>query len=77
MKKPTLEQLRESAERELSFRKRVYRRLVEQGKMEPEKADFELLAMAQIILLIDAVRTGRTQLLNDFRLRSEQPSLEL
>lgn len=36
-------------EREISMRKRVYPRLVKNGKMKQEQADFELAAMEAVL----------------------------
>jgi hypothetical protein len=44
----TAREKRESAERELKMRRRVYPRWIEQGKLTQEKADREIELMAEI-----------------------------
>jgi hypothetical protein len=51
------------AERELSYRIRVYARLIERGKMTPHQAEHEIAAMASIVA--------------DYQKLTEQPQLML
>lgn len=52
----TPRQLAEVAEREVRYRKRVYPRLVEQGKMSQAKMDYEIAAMEAIVERLRAIQ---------------------
>lgn len=52
--------LKKCALREVLQRERVYRRLVDEGRMSPQKADSELAMMKQIAEIMTALERGHS-----------------
>jgi hypothetical protein len=63
----SIEQQIQAAERELSMRRRVYPRRVDDGKMTPEKSAHEIAAMEAIIETLKGLASALTK----------QPGLDL
>jgi hypothetical protein len=49
----SIEALLQSAKRELSYRRRVYPRLVGADKMSPQKMAYEIACMMRIVEILD------------------------
>jgi hypothetical protein len=52
----TLEEMIRCANREVEYRRRVYARLLDAGKMRKEKADYEIACMRAIVAKLEELR---------------------
>lgn len=55
---PDIDQCIAAVEREIAMRRRVYPRFVEQQKMSPNKARYEIEAMEEVLAVLKRVREG-------------------
>ena len=56
----TVEEQIDAARRELRMRRRVYPRLVTDGRMTQKKADHEIAAMEAIVATLESLQPSRT-----------------
>lgn len=61
MNKDTLEKMIKCAKREVTQRKKVYPRLVANGKMKQEDADYEIKMMLLIVVSLEKILNGTAE----------------
>lgn len=54
---PTIDDMIACIKREIAYRRKVYARMVTQGKMTEEKADYEIVCMGSILKNLEMQRS--------------------